>query len=61
MVTSEVRELSAEELLTVSGGAVDNLLKGLKYGTSPEIDAFLSGYYTTCGCNTGHSANWSQP
>ena len=61
MRTNEFRELSAEELLAVSGGAVDNFLKGVKYGISPEIDAFLNGYYTTCGCNSGHSANWSQP
>jgi hypothetical protein len=61
METNEVRELSAEELSMVSGGVIDNPLKGLKFGINDQIDAFLNGYYSTCGCNSGHSANWSQP
>ena len=61
MVQHEIRELMAEELVEVSGGAIANLLKGVNYGISPAIDAFLNGYYTTCGCNSGHTANWSEP
>ena len=61
METNEIRELSAEEQSMVSGGVVDNPLKNLKYGINDQIDAFLQGYYTYCGCNSGHSANWSQP
>jgi hypothetical protein len=54
----EVRILTGRELDAVSGGT-KNLLADIPLGISPAIDAFLSGYYSTCGCaSTGHSANY---
>jgi hypothetical protein len=51
------RVLNDNELMFVSGGTKD-LLGGLP-SQIPYIGAFLSGYYSTCGCvSTGHSANW---
>ena len=49
--------LNDDELLLVSGGMAD--LLGALPSQVPYIGAFLSGYYSTCGCaSTGHSANW---
>jgi hypothetical protein len=53
----EPRILNEDELTLVSGGAKD-LLAGMPTQVS-YIGAFMSGYYSTCGCvSTGHSANW---
>jgi hypothetical protein len=55
---TEVRILTDHELDAVSG-ATKNLLADIPLGISPAIDAFLFGYYSTCGCaSTGHSANY---
>ena len=51
------RILNDDELVLVSGGAKD-LLGGLP-SQIPMFQAFLAGYYGSCGCvSTGHSANW---
>jgi hypothetical protein len=58
MEEGAIRILTDEELNGVSGGT-ENLLKDIPLGISPAMDAFLGGYYNTCGCSsTGHSPNW---
>jgi hypothetical protein len=54
---ADFSNLSDDELMIVSGGMPD-LLGGLP-SQIPMFGAFLSGYYSTCGCvSTGHSSNW---
>jgi hypothetical protein len=49
--------LNDDELQLVAGGTKD-LLGGLP-SQIPMFGAFLSGYYSTCGCgSTGQSANY---
>jgi hypothetical protein len=53
----ETSMLNEDELTLVSGGMKD-LLGGMPTQVN-YIGAFMSGYYSTCGCSsTGHSANW---
>ena len=54
---NEPRILNEDEMILVSGGIPD-LLGGLP-SQVPYIGAFLSGYYSSCGCvSTGHTANY---
>ena len=54
----DIRPLSDDEMKTVSGGVVSDPMHDVPRDVSPALDAVLNGYYHTCGCVSGHSANW---
>jgi hypothetical protein len=48
--TPALRQLDTAELKAVSGGATVGL-RPLTNADDPRVQAFLNGFYSTCGCS----------